>query len=73
MLREVQSFINFSVIRTILTPILSGASIMILLIMSNSFFQSFSFIIALIISPIILYYSVGITKEDKNYALKAIS
>ena len=73
MLREVQSFIDFSVFRAILTPILSGASIMILLVMSNSFFQGFSFIIALIISPIILYYSVGITQEDKNYALKAIS
>ncbi|MBF88676.1 MAG: hypothetical protein CMG75_03270 [Candidatus Marinimicrobia bacterium] len=73
MLREVQSFINFSVVNTILIPLFIGIAIMILLATFYTSFPGFSFFIAFIVSPIILYYTVGITQEDKKYALKAIS
>ncbi len=70
MLREIQTFVEFPVGRAVFLPIVSGLAVMTALALLYSLFPLLSFILAITITPLILYLAAGITQEDRAYVMK---
>lgn len=73
MLREIQTFIHFPLGRTVFLPIVAGLAVMTALALLYSLFPMLSFILAITVTPVILYFAAGITPEDRAYTMKMVS
>ena len=73
MMREVQTFISFSVARSLLLPIVASGVLMGVFSLTYPLSPLLTFLASLVITPVVLYKSVGITSEEKLYYIKSIS
>ena len=72
MMREVQTFISFSVAKSLLLPIVAGSVLMGVFSLTYPLSPLLTFFASLVITPVVLYKSVGITSEEKSYYIKSI-
>ncbi len=72
MMREVQSFISFPMIRSLLLPIIVSGVLMGIFSLTYPSSPVLTFLACLVITPVVLYKSVGITSEEKSYYIKSI-